>query len=262
MEPRTQDQRLIYLIEELIKENEDLGPIKIPMQVSDQKSLLRGLMNIRPPRPIGDEFLQVQDAYLQEELRSKKISHIEDLNPIQDGLYLWQGDITTLGVQAIVNAANSQMTGCYSPNHGCIDNAIHTYAGIQPRLKCQEIMEAQGHLEPTGSAKITPAYNLPSDYVIHTVGPIIRDKPSAEDRDLLASSYRSCLELAAAYNLESIGFCCISTGVFNYPNDRAASIAISTVKEFMKKESSIRKVVFNVFKDQDLQIYQRLLRED
>ena len=154
------------------------------------------------------------------------------------------------------------MTGCYCPNHGCIDNAIHTYAGVQLRLACAEIMDRQRHPEPTGQAKITTAFNLPCRYVLHTVGPIIHGRVTQQDRALLASCYRSCLELAAEKGLESVAFCCISTGEFHFPNQLAAEIAVQTVKEFLKKQTSVKKVIFNVFKDMDKKIYQRLLRTD
>jgi len=202
----------------------------------------------------------VQDEYLKEEINKKGIVDINNLNPIQKGIYLWQGDITTLRCDAIVNAANSAMTGCYVPNHRCIDNAIHSFAGVELRLECDEIMNRQGHGEPTGQAKITNAYNLPCKYIIHTVGPIISYKLTSEDCELLANCYRSCLNLAAKNNLESIAFCCISTGEFHFPNDKAAQIAIKTVEEFMKKDTSVKKVIFNVFKDMDKEIYRELLK--
>ena len=217
-------------------------------------------MNVRIPKEISEEFLKVQDEYLQEEITKKGIVDINNLNPIQKGIYLWQGDITTLRCDAIVNAANSAMTGCYVPNHRCIDNAIHSFAGVELRLECDEIMNRQGHGEPTGQAKITNAYNLPGKYIIHTVGPIISYKLTSEDCELLASCYRSCLNLAAKNNLESIAFCCISTGEFHFPNDKAAQIAIKTVEEFMKKDTSVKKVIFNVFKDMDKEIYRELCK--
>ena len=202
----------------------------------------------------------MQDEYLKEEINKKGIVDINNLNPIQKGIYLWQGDITTLRCDAIVNVANSAMTGCYLPNHSCIDNAIHSFAGVELRLECDEIMNRQGYGEPTGQAKITNAYNLPCKYIIHTVGPIISYKLTSEDCELLASCYRSCLNLAAKNNLESIAFCCISTGEFHFPNDKAAQIAIKTVEEFMKKDTSVKKVIFNVFKDMDKEIYRELLK--
>ena len=219
-------------------------------------------MNVRNPHPVSPEFLETQDTYLWEETAKKGITDIRDLPPMQPGLYLWQGDITTLKCDAIVNAANSGLTGCYIPNHRCIDNAIHTYAGVALRLACEAIIRAQGHPEPTGRAKITPAFNLPCKYVLHTVGPIIGSQVTDRDKALLASCYRSCLELAAMYDLESVAFCCISTGEFHFPNDLAAEIAVGTVKEFLKQQTSVKKVIFNVFKDLDKQIYRRLLGEN
>ena len=231
----------------------------IPADEGEQRQLLRGLMNIRAPQRMDAEFLKTQDEYLQAETAAKGITDIDDLTPVQPGLYLWQGDITTLKCDAIVNAANSGMTGCYIPNHRCIDNAIHTFAGVELRLACAELMEQQGYLEPTGQAKITPAFNLPCRYVLHTVGPIISGRVTKEDKKLLASCYRSCLELAAENNLESVAFCCISTGEFHFPNEQAAQIAVETVKQFMNRKTSVKKVIFNVFKDMDKEIYARLL---
>ncbi|MCD7763264.1 MAG: protein-ADP-ribose hydrolase [Lachnospiraceae bacterium] len=221
---------------------------------------LRALFNIRMPKPVSPDFLEVQDQYLQEELQQKGITDLADLTPVQDSMYLWQGDITTLRCGAIVNAANSQMIGCFCPNHGCIDNAIHTYAGVQLRAACAELMAQQGHEERTGAAKITPAFNLPCDYVIHTVGPIVTGRLTVRDKELLASCYRSCLELAEQNEIRSIAFCCISTGEFHFPNERAAQIAVNTVKEYKEQTHSEIEVIFNVFKDYDLQIYRNLLR--
>ncbi len=252
----------LFLIQALLKEQPEYRDIDIPSDAAGQRQLLRGLMNVRRPANIGADFLQVQDAYLQAAAASKGITDAADLTPVQPGSYLWQGDITTLRCDAIVNAANSGMTGCYIPNHRCIDNAIHTYAGVELRLACAELMEKQGHPEPTGQAKITPAFNLPCRYVLHTVGPIIKGRVTRRDRELLASCYRSCLELAAENHLESVAFCCISTGEFHFPHDLAAEIAVRTVREFLQKQTSVRRVIFNVFKDQDKAIYEKLLRAD
>ena len=219
----------------------------------------RALVNVRMPKPVSDEFLQLQDEYLQEQLRVKGVIDITELKPVAPDIYLWQGDITTLKCDGIVNAANSQMLGCFCPNHGCIDNAIHTFAGVQLRLECAGIMEAQGKPEPTGSAKITRGYNLPCKYVLHTVGPIVYDGLTKKHEEQLASCYRSCLELADANGLKSIAFCCISTGEFHFPNERAAEIAVATVVEYKQKTHSNIKVIFNVFKDYDYGIYARLL---
>ena len=254
-----QSEKRLFLIQSLLNERPSCQKQIIPADSERQKILLRGLMNVRRPVRIGADFLQVQDAYLQDETAAKGITDIADLTPIQPGLYLWQGDITTLKCDAIVNAANSGMTGCYIPNHRCIDNAIHTFAGVELRLACAELMEHQGYPEPTGQAKITPAFNLPCRYVLHTVGPIISGRVTKADKELLASCYRSCLELAAENSLESVAFCCISTGEFHFPNDLAAEIAVQTVKEFLKKQTSVKKVIFNVFKDLDKAIYEKLL---
>ena len=216
-------------------------------------------MNIRPPKTVSKEFLEVQDAYLQEECTQKGIISLSDIPLAQPGIYLWKGDITRLSVDAIVNAANSAMLGCFVPCHGCIDNAIHSAAGVGLRLECSRIMEKQKTEEPTGKAKITKAYNLPCRYVLHTVGPIIYGAVTVKDQNLLSDCYRSCLELAAAYQLKSIAFCCISTGEFHFPNEKAAEIAIQTVQDYQKKNQNSLEVVFNVFKDSDYKIYKQLL---
>lgn len=254
-----QTERRIYLIKELIKEQPGYAGLKIPEDEAGQKRLFRSLLNIRMPCPVSREFLTVQDAYLQEEIRSKGITDFADLQPVQEGIYLWQGDITTLRCDAIVNAANSGMLGCFVPCHGCIDNAIHTFAGVQLRLACAELMKQQEHEEETGKAKITPAFNLPCRYVLHTVGPVVSGLPTEKDRILLASCYRSCLELAERNRIKSIAFCCISTGEFHFPNEKAAEIAVETVREWHRKNPGRMEVIFNVFKDSDYEIYRRLL---
>lgn len=255
----TQSERQIFLIQRLLSEQPQYKNIKIPQNEAEQKGMLRALFNVREPYPVTEEFLNIQNAYLQEETERKGITDIADLQPMQYNLYLWQGDITTLRCDAIVNAANSKLLGCFCPNHGCIDNAIHTFAGVQLRLACAEIMAEQICDEETGKAKITPAFNLPCKYVLHTVGPIVRGRLNQQDCDLLASCYRSCLELAEQNNIKSIAFCCISTGEFHFPNDEAAQIAVNTVKEYIQKEHSEIKVIFNVFKDADYEIYKRIL---
>lgn len=255
-----QSEKRLFLIQSLLKEKTEYRDIDIPAEPESQRQLLRGLMNIRASRHTDGAFLKTQDEYLQGETAAKGVTDIADLTPIQPGLYLWQGDITTLKCDAIVNAANSGMTGCYIPNHRCIDNAIHTFAGVELRLACAELMKQQGRPEPTGRAKITPAFNLPCRYVLHTVGPIIDGRVTQCDRELLASCYRSCLELAAENGLESVAFCCISTGEFHFPNELAAEIAVRTVKDFLKKQTSVKKVIFNVFKDLDKALYEKLLR--
>jgi O-acetyl-ADP-ribose deacetylase (regulator of RNase III) len=257
-----QSEKRLFLIQSLLNERHSCQEQIIPADSERQKILLRGLMNVRRPMDIGTDFLQVQDEYLQAETSAKGVTDIADLTPVQPGLYLWQGDITTLKCDAIVNAANSGMTGCYVPNHRCIDNAIHTFAGVELRLACEELMEQQGYPEPTGQAKITPAFNLPCRYVLHTVGPIINGCVTQEDKELLASCYRSCLELAAENSLESVAFCCVSTGEFHFPNELAAEIAVETVRDFLKKQTSVKKVILNVFKDLDKAIYEKLLQAD
>ena len=257
-----QSEKRLFLIHFLLNENPEYRNLKMQADAEHQRQLLRGLMNVREPRPIGAEFLKIQDEYLQEEIAAKGITEISDLLPIQQGLYLWQGDITTLKCDAIVNAANNGMTGCYVPNHRCIDNAIHTYAGVELRLACAEMMEQQGFPEPTGKAKITSGFNLPCRYVLHTVGPIIQGRVTIEDEELLPSCYRSCLDLAAGNNLESVAFCCISTGEFHFPNQLAAEIAVKTVKQFLETRSSVKKVIFNVYKELDKTIYEKILRAD
>lgn len=257
----THDEERKWMIRQLLEEDSRYRYYAIPEDEQEQKNLLRALMNVRMPDPISDEFLQVQDAYLKEENRLAGITDLADLQPtgLDERIYLWQGDITALKVDAIVNAANSQMCGCFRPLHNCVDNIIHSKSGIQLRLCCNDIMHKQGHEEPTGQAKITSAYNLPCNYVLHTVGPIVEGKLTKQHEDLLASCYRSCLELAEETKVESIAFCCISTGVFMFPNERAAEIAVETVKEYYEKTGSQMKVVFNVFKDEDLEIYHKLV---
>ena len=244
-----------FLINYLLSERESYKSVTVPQGEEEQFALLRALMNVRPAKGVSDEFLKIQDEFLKLELSKKHITTVSELSEVRKNIYLWQGDIATLAADAIVNAANSGMTGCYVPCHNCIDNVIHTYAGVQLRLECDALMRAQGFAEPVGTAKITKAYNLPSRYVIHTVGPMITGEVTPGHDEQLASRYRSCLELAVSKGLESIAFCCISTGVFCFPNERAAKIAIDTVSEF----GGDIKVIFNVFKDEDLLIYEKLL---
>ena len=256
----TQQQRLDYLLDVLMQENPEDGAW-LQKRYGNTFALLRGLMNLRPPHACSEDFLAVQDAYLQELTREKGIVDAAGLTPsaIHPQLYLWQGDITRLQVDAIVNAANSQMLGCWEPNHGCIDNIIHTMSGVQLRRDCAALMDAQGHDEPTGRAKLTPAYNLPCRYVLHTVGPIVHGALTEEHCNLLAASYQNCLETAAEHGLQSVAFCCISTGVFGFPNAPAARIAIDTARKFLEHSTSVQQIVFNVFKDEDKCIYQTLL---
>lgn len=255
----TQTERRIYLIRELLKEQPQYAELEIPRGEQEQRRLLRSLFNVRPPRPATPEFLEIQDEYLREVTRQKGVTDLKDLEPVRDGIYLWRGDITTLRCDAIVNAANSQMLGCFVPCHGCIDNAIHTYAGIQLRAACAEQMRRQGHEEKTRTAKITPGFNLPCRYVIHTVGPIVYGRLTEKEKEQLASCYRSSLQLAEQNGAESIAFCCISTGEFHFPNEAAARIAVDTVLAYRERCKSGMKVIFNVFKERDLEIYRALL---
>lgn len=236
--------------------------IDVPDDFSSKRALLRSLMNVRPPMKISDEFIKVQDEFLSSETLGKDLTSVGDINEVKGKMMLWQGDIVTLKVDAIVNAANSKLLGCFIPQHNCIDNIIHSSAGVQLREECNRIMQIQGRDESVGKAKITNAYNLPSKHVIHTVGPAIPygAMPTDENRDELASCYKSCLDIASANNLESIAFCCISTGVFNFPQDLAAEIAIKTVEEYLKdNETTLKHVVFNVFTDESYFIYKKLL---
>ena len=248
------------LIKYLLNENPEYRKIRIPSSGNEQCRLYRSLVNVRSADEISAEYLAAEDEYLRQKTAEKGITDIADLSPIEDNIYLWCGDITTLKCGAIVNAANSGMTGCYQPCHKCIDNCIHTFAGIRLRLECAGIMEKQGYPEPTGQAKITLAYNLPCDYVIHTVGPIVSGKLTAEHCRLLESCYRSCLEIAVQNGIDSIAFCCISTGVFGFPKQEAAEIAVNTVRGFLKSHGI--KVIFNVFGSEDYDIYRKTLSEN
>jgi len=258
----TQEERRIFLIKYLLSENIQYGNITVPKDKKRQEQLLRSLMNVRPPREIGKEFLNVQNIYLKERAKEKGIVNILSISQAYENLYLWQGDITTLKADVIVNAANSGMTGCYCPCHDCIDNCIHTFAGVQLRFECDGLMRLQGYEEPTGRAKITKAYNLPCKYVLHTVGPVIAGEPTHNDEKLLSDCYKACLGLAEQKGLKSIAFCCISTGEFRFPNRPAAEIAVQTVRKYIKENKSEIKVIFNVFKNEDYEIYKELLRAD
>ena len=247
-------EQLDYLIE-------TLNPnIKIPESKQEKEDLLRTLMNIWEAEKLPEQFFDVQDKYLKQKLGEKKIVSLKELEEVEKNIYLWQGDITTLKVDSIVNAANKTLLGCFVPHHRCIDNAIHTQSGLRLRQECFEIMQKQGEFEKTGQAKLTSGYNLPAKYVVHTVGPIIYDKVEERDKELLASCYRNCLELAVKNGIKSIAFCCISTGEFRFPNELAAEIAVATVRTFFKNNPECKiKVIFNVFKDSDFNIYRKIL---
>ena len=257
----THEEQRVWLIEQLQKDESELSSYVIPDDAQEQKDLLRALMNIWMPKKLDEEFLKIQDEYLTEESRKTGIVDIADLKPLScdSRIYLWQGDMTRLGVDAITNPANSALLGCFRILHNCADNCIHSKAGLALRYRCNAIMQTQGHEEPRGGAKITPGYNLPCKYVIHTVGPIVQGRLQKNHEKLLASCYRSCLELAEEHEVKSIAFCCISTGVFMFPNQRAAEIAVETVYKYYEETGSKMKVIFNVFKDEDYDIYNRIL---
>ena len=260
----THEEKRMYLIKELLLEESQYRYMEIPDDEEEQKRLLRGLMNIRAPHSIGSGFLKIQDEYLMEEVREKGIidSDMLPVSPVNNRLVLWRGDITTLRIDAIVNAANSALRGCFVPCHSCVDNIIHSMSGIQLRLACDEIMTEQGYDEPTGKAKITPAFNLPCSYVLHTVGPIVSGVLTENHCRQLSDCYSSCLRLASDKGLRSIAFCCISTGEFHFPPKEAANIAVQTVTDFLQTDTQIKKVVFNVFKQNDYDIYKTLLCYD
>lgn len=257
----TQMEKRIYLIKELLSELPEYKDMEIPKGEEEQKRLLRSLMNIRPPHRISDEFLKVQDEYLSREVIEKGIVDGSTLpsTPVNERIVLWRGDITTLKTDAIVNAANSALRGCYVPCHSCIDNIIHSVSGIQLRLACDELMTKQGYDEPAGRAKITPAFNLPSKYVLHTVGPVVLGHLTKSHCSQLSECYKSCFELARENELKSVAFCCISTGEFHFPQEEAAKIAVNTVLNFLKNDTEIERVIFNVFKQKDYDIYKKLL---
>ena len=256
-------EKLQYLNQILLDEMPEHRPqaAQFPQEETAQQRLLRSLMNLRPPMPLKQAFLQVQDEVLSEEREAKGVVDADTLPTVAANprIAIWQGDITRLAADAIVDAANSALLGCFCPCHGCIDNAIHSAAGLQLRDECNRLMTAQGHPEPNGRAKLTGAYRLPARYVLHTVGPIVQGGVTRRDRQELAACYRSCLELAAEEGLETVAFCCISTGEFHFPNQEAAEIAVKTVTDFLRRDTPIRKVIFNVFKDIDAEIYRDLL---
>lgn len=257
----TQGDRRAYLIQTLCREMPQYGTIRILGTQAGQEQLIRALMNVRPPVPASEEFLKVQDAYLKEEIEKRGVTDSALLVPsgIDRRVFLWKGDITRLKADAVVNAANSALLGCFRPLHACIDNAIHSFSGVQLRLECSRLMQAQGHGEPAGGAKITPAYNLPCRYILHTVGPVISGPLRQEDIRLLADCYGSCLRLAVRHGLKSIAFCCISTGVFCFPQHKAAETAVESVLHFLEQDDTVEQVIFDVYTDRDYMIYKQLL---
>ena len=245
----TQDERRRFLLAALLRERTPSRAPALPPDADGQRLLLRALLNLRPPAPVGQTFLRVQDAYLQEELRRRGITDAADLRPVRPGLYLWRGDLTTL-------------RGCFCPNHGCVDNAVHTFAGVQLRLACAALMRAQGHEEEVGGAKRTPAFNLPCKSVLHTVGPQVRGRPTAADEAALAACYDACLTLADEERLKNLAFCCVSTGEYGFPSERAAEVAIRAVEAYRSRTRSRIEVIFNVFRETDYAVYRALLGAD
>lgn len=267
-EKRTQDQRLDYLVEEFKTDSVEYKDLRTPKDTIGKRRILRSLMNIRMPRKMDPAVLAVQDAYLQERIRENGIVELADIPEIRDGISIWQGDITRLAVDAIVNAANSQMLGCFVPMHTCIDNCIHTFAGVQLRAECSRKMNelrtryGRDYEQPTAVPILTDAYNLPAQKVIHIVGPIVEYRLTKDLEEKLADCYRNTLDMCLENGLRTVAFCCISTGVFRFPNKRAAEIAVQTVTEWLSEhEGQMDRVIFNVFKDEDKEYYERLLQE-
>jgi O-acetyl-ADP-ribose deacetylase (regulator of RNase III) len=259
----THGEQRVWLIKYLLNERTDAADVEIPGDEQGQKDLLRGLMNIRMPDPISDKFLKIQDEYLTAENLSEGVVRIEDLTPIKadNRIYIWQGDMSRLAIDAVTLPANSGFTGCYQWLHSCLDNILGSKAGVELRLYTNKMITEQGYPEPTGQAKITPGFNLPSKYIIHTVGPIVQGKLTKENERMLASCYKSILELADQNDIRTLALCCISTGVFMFPNQRAAEIAVETVRKYLAESGSQIKVIFNVFKDVDLMFYKYYLGE-
>ena len=263
---KTQEERLDYLVEEFKADSGEYKDLNIPDNREEKRRALRSLMNIRMPKEISSEILKVQDEYLMERANEKGVVKLSDIPVIRDGLSIWQGDITRLSVDAIVNAANSQMLGCFVPMHTCIDNCIHTFAGVQLRSECNRQMNelriryGKDYEQPTAVPMLTDAYNLPAKKVVHIVGPIVQYRLTPELEKDLENCYRNTLDMCAGNGLKSVAFCCISTGVFRFPNKRAAEIAVSTVTEWLHSNpGKVERVIFNVFKDEDKTIYEKLI---
>ena len=266
MKTMTQSERLDYLVEAFIEDSKEYSDLRIPNDPEEKRRILRSLMNIRMPSPMSEEVLALQDDYLAERNREKGIVTLNDIPEIKDGLSIWQGDITRLAVDAIVNAANSQMLGCFVPMHSCIDNCIHSFAGIQLRNECNEKMKVkriqygEDYEQPTAVPMLTEAYNLPAKKIVHVVGPIVSGRLTEDLENDLADCYANTLDLCKDSGLRSVAFCCISTGVFHFPNRKAAQIAVKTVREWMKRyPDSMDRVIFNAFKDEDRRHYEQEL---
>ena len=262
----TQEQRLEYLVEAFKADSGEYKDLRTPADMDGKRRILRSLMNIRMPKTLPDAVQEAQDEYLAARAEEKGIVRLSDIPVIRDGLSVWQGDITRLAVDAIVNAANSQMLGCFIPMHTCIDNCIHSFAGVQLRLACARQMEelrkqyGEDYEQPTAIPMLTDGYNLPAKKVVHIVGPIVEGVLTPAHEKALADCYRNTLDLCEENGLRSVAFCCISTGVFHFPNRKAAQIAVQTVTAWLKEhEGSMERIIFNVFKDDDRVIYETLL---
>ena len=266
-EKATQNGRLDFLVEEFKADSVQYKDLQTPEDTEGKRRILRSLMNIRMPRKMDEAVLTVQDEYLQERIRENGIVELADIPVIRDRMSIWQGDITRLAVDAIVNAANSQMLGCFVPMHTCIDNCIHTFAGVQLRAECARQMEqlksryGRDYEQPTALPMLTDAYNLPARKVIHIVGPIVQGRLTTSLENDLAACYRNTLDMCLENGLKSVAFCCISTGVFHFPNKRAAEIAVQTVTGWLSEHpGGMERVIFNVFKDEDKAYYEQLLQ--
>ena len=265
-EKMTQEQRLDALVDAFKADSVQYKDLQTPADTEGKRRILRSLMNIRMPKKLDDSVLAVQDEYLRERIRENGVVTLSEIPVIRNGMSIWQGDITRLAVDAIVNAANSQMLGCFVPMHTCIDNCIHTFAGVQLRAECNRQMNqlriryGKDYEQPTAVPMLTDGYNLPAKKIIHIVGPIVEERlTSALEKDL-ADCYRNTLDLCAENGLRSVAFCCISTGVFHFPNKRAAGIAVSTVDSWLSQHpGAIERVIFNVFKDEDKKYYEELI---
>ena len=266
-EKTTQAERLDYLVEAFKTDSVQYKDLQTPADTGGKRRILRSLMNIRMPKKMDETVIAVQDAYLRERIRENGVIELSDIPEIRQGLSIWQGDITRLAVDAIVNAANSQMLGCFVPMHTCIDNCIHTFAGVQLRAECARQMGqlksryGRDYEQPTAVPMLTDAYNLPAKKVIHIVGPIVQGGLTSALEDDLAACYRNTLDMCLENGLKSVAFCCISTGVFHFPNKRAAEIAVQTVTGWMAMHpGAMERVIFNVFKDEDKAYYEQLLQ--
>ena len=241
----------------LLEERNEIAAFSYPYKI--KRDLIWGYLNQRLPNPVSEHFLEIQDRLFGSETEENGVVDVNQLK-YTDNIALWQGDITRLNADAVVNAANNSLLGCFIPHHKCIDNVIHSRAGVQVRLDCSKIMGAQGEAEPAGCAKITLAYNLPSKYIIHTVGPMVGLRVTEDDRRVLRNCYLSCLNLAKEMKLHTVAFCCISTGIFSFPNDEAAAVAVGAVKNWLLETGYDMRIIFDVFLDKDFEIYKDVLK--